>query len=111
MGIIANLLITGLAVFLTAKFLPGVEVSSYWSAIIEAAVIGILNAIVAPILQLLALPVTILTLGLFTFVIDAVIIQIASGLLDSFSVRNFWWALLFSIIVSCVTQLLYKIFG
>lgn len=110
MGVIINLLITGLAVFLTAKLLPGVEVTNYWSAIAVAAVIGVLNAVLEPILQVLALPVTILTLGLFTFVIDAVIILIASKILDSFTVSGFWWAMLFSIIVSFVTQLLYRIF-
>lgn len=110
MNIIVNLLINGLAVFLTAKILPGVAVDGYWSAIAVAAIIGILNAVVAPILNLLALPVTILTLGLFTFVIDALIILMASGLLDSFAVKNFWWAMLFSIIVSAVNQLLYKVF-
>lgn len=75
-----------------------------------AAVIGILNATLKPILLLLTLPVTVLTLGLFTFVIDAVIIMLADKLMDSFKVKNFWWAMLFSIIVSCITQLIYAIF-
>lgn len=110
MSIIVNLLITGLAVYLTAKLLPGVKVDGYWSSIIVAAVIGILNAVLKPLLIFLSIPANILTLGLFTFVIDALIILIASQILDSFKVDNFWWALLFSIIVSFITNLIYKIF-
>lgn len=75
-----------------------------------AAVIGILNATLKPILLLLTLPATVLTLGLFTFVIDAIIIMLADKLMDSFKVKNFWWAMLFSIIASCITQLIYSIF-
>lgn len=110
MNIIVNLLITGLAVYLTAKFLPGVKIDGYGSAIVVAAVIGILNAILKPVLVFLSFPITIFTLGLFTLVIDALIILIANKLLDGFHVNNFWWAMLFSIIVSFVTQLIYKIF-
>lgn len=110
MNIIVNLLITGLAVYLTAKFLPGVKIDGYGSAIVVAAVIGILNAILKPVLFFLSFPITIFTLGLFTLVIDALIILIANKLLDGFHVNNFWWAMLFSIIVSFVTQLIYKIF-
>lgn len=110
MSIIVNLLITGLAVYLTARLLPGIEVNGYWSSIIVAAVIGILNAVLEPILLFLTLPATVLTLGLFTFVIDAVIVLIAGKLLSGFHVNGFWWAMLFSIIVSLVTQLIYKIF-
>lgn len=110
MNIIVNLLITGLAVYLTAKLLPGVKIDGYGSAIVVAAVIGILNAILKPVLVFLSFPITIFTLGLFTLVIDALIILIANKLLDGFHVNNFWWAMLFSIIVSFVTQLIYKIF-
>lgn len=110
MNIIVNLLVTGLAVYLSARLLPGIRIQNYWSAVVLAAVIGILNATLKPILLLLTLPVTVLTLGLFTFVIDAVIIMLADKLMDSFKVKNFWWAMLFSIIVSCITQLIYAIF-
>lgn len=110
MSIIANLLITGLAVYITAKLLPGIEVNGYWSAIVVAAVVGLLNAVVKPLMLVLTLPVTVVTLGLFIFVIDAIIIMLAGKLLNGFHVNGFWWAMLFSIIVSCVTQLIYKIF-
>lgn len=110
MSIIANLLITGLAVYITAKLLPGIEVNGYWSAIVVAAVVGLLNAVIKPLMLVLTLPVTVVTLGLFIFVIDAIIIMLAGKLLNGFHVNGFWWAMLFSIIVSCVTQLIYKIF-
>lgn len=84
-------LIATLAVYITAYLLPGVEVRDFWSSIIIAAVIGILNAVVKPLLVFFSLPVTILTLGLFIFVIDALVILMASALLDSFEVQNFWW--------------------
>lgn len=108
---IANLLISALAVYLTAWLLPGISVKSFWSAIGVAFVIALLNVLVKPLLTLLTIPVTVLTLGLFLFAIDAIIVLLAGKLLDGFRVDGFWWALLFSIIVSAVTNLLYGLFA
>lgn len=110
MSLIANLLISALAVYLTAWVLPGVSVKSFWSAIGIALVIAVLNVLVKPLLVLLTIPVTALTLGLFLFVIDALIILLAGKMLSGFQVDGFWWALLFSVIVSVVTNLLYTLF-
>ena len=110
MSFIINLLISALAVYLTAWLLPGISVKSYWVAIGVAFVIGLLNVLLKPLLTLLTIPVTIVTLGLFLLVIDAIIILLAGKLLDGFQVNGFWWALLFSIIVSVVTNLLYRVF-
>lgn len=110
MSFIANLLISALAVYLTALLLPGVTVKSYWAAIGIALVIGILNVLVKPLLIVLTIPVTALTLGLFLLVIDSLIILLAGKMLSSFYVSGFWWALLFSVIVSVVTNLLYNLF-
>lgn len=110
MSFIINLLISALAVYLTAWLLPGISVKSYWAAIGVAFVIGLLNVLLKPLLTLLTIPVTVVTLGLFLLVIDAIIILLAGKLLDGFQVNGFWWALLFSIIVSVVTNLLYRIF-
>lgn len=110
MSLLANLLISALAVYLTAWLLPGISVKSYWAAIGVAFVIGLLNVLVKPLLTLLTIPVTVLTLGLFLFVIDALVVMLAGKLLESFQVNGFWWALLFSIIVSVVSNLLYKLF-
>ena len=110
MGFIANLLISALAVYLTAWLLPGIVVKSFWSAMGISFIIGLLNVLVRPLLTLLTIPVTIVTLGLFLFVIDALIIMLAAKLLDGFIVNGFWWALIFSIIVTSVTNFLYRIF-
>jgi len=107
MSFIINLLISALIVFALANFLPGVSISGYGSAIILAIVIGLLNAFVKPFLSIISLPVTILTLGLFSFVITAVIILIASAIMgDSFHVDGFWYAMLFGVILGIVNSVL-----
>ena len=98
----------GLAVFLTAYLLPGVKVDGIFTAIIVAIVLGIVNFIVKPILHLLTLPITILTLGLFSFVINALMILLVDYLVPGFHVDNFWAALLFSLVLSLVSSLLHS---
>ena len=106
MSLILQILISSIAVYFTAWLLPGISVKSFGSAIIVAIVLGLLNALLKPILQFLSFPITIVTLGLFLLVINTVIILIASALVSSFHVENFWWALLFSIILSIVVSIL-----
>ncbi|MDL2309469.1 phage holin family protein [Bacteroidales bacterium OttesenSCG-928-B11] len=107
MGIVLQVFISSVAVYFTAWLLPGISVKSYGASIIVAIVLGLLNAFVKPFLQFVSLPITALTMGLFLFVINALVIMIASWLLSNrFQVSNFWWALLFSIIVSFVSGLL-----
>lgn len=100
MNWILRILLNGLAVVLTAYLLPGVDVTDYWTAIIVALVLAIANVIVKPVLIVLTIPITILTLGLFLLVINALIILIADYFVDGFTVDGFWWALLFSLILS-----------
>jgi putative membrane protein len=109
MNILIRLLLTAIAVIVLAKILPGVEVEGYWSAIIVAVVIALLRLVVRPILVVLTLPVTIITLGLFLLVINAVIILMADYFIDNFMVANFWWALLFSLLLSFLQSILYSI--
>ena len=97
MSLIVNLLISALAVYFTAWLLPGITVKSYGAAVGVALVIAVLNVLVKPLLVLLTIPVTALTLGLFLLVIDAIIVLLAGKLLSGFQVGGFWWALLFSI--------------
>ncbi|MDL2223821.1 phage holin family protein [Bacteroidales bacterium OttesenSCG-928-M06] len=107
MGLILQIIISSIAVYFTAWLLPGISVKSFGSAILVAIVLGILNAILKPILQFISFPITILTLGLFLLVINTVIILIASAIMgNSFHVDNFWWALLFSVIMSVVVSIL-----
>ncbi|RRQ45937.1 phage holin family protein [Chryseobacterium sp. SC28] len=110
MNFIIRLLITAISAFLLSKILSGVHFEDFWSTIIFAFVLGILNVFVRPILSILSLPITILTLGLFSLVINAVIILLADSLMDSLTVANFWWALLFSILLSLVTSAFSMIF-
>lgn len=107
MSLIIQILISSVAVYFTAWLLPGVSVKSFGASILVAIVLGLLNAILKPILQFLSFPITIVTLGLFLLVINTVIILIASALMkNSFYVENFWWALLFSIIMSVVISII-----
>lgn len=98
---IIRLLITTILVVLLAGILPGVTVEDgYTTALLVAAVIGLLNAVLRPVLVLLTLPATIITMGLFLFVINAVIILLSARLVDGFNVSGFWTALLFSIVLT-----------
>ena len=106
---ILKLLLTAVAVFILEKVLPGITVESYIYAILVALVIGLLNSFVRPILIFLPLPATLVTLGLFLFVINALMIQLASYFLDGFNVASFWWALLFSILLSILQPLLHSL--
>lgn len=110
MNLIIRLLLNALAVFVLANILNGVDVDGYVGAIIVAAVLSILNILVKPVLVILTLPVTILTLGLFLLVINALIILLADKLIDGFSVDGIWDAILFSILLSLLQSLLQSIF-
>lgn len=90
MKLILRILLSALAVVILAKILPGIGVDSYFTAIIVAIVLSLLNFIVKPILVILTLPITILTLGLFLLIINAIIILLASRLIDGFAVDNLW---------------------
>lgn len=108
---ISKTLLSALAVFFISSILPGVSIEeSYLYAIIVAVVIGLLNSFVKPILVVFTLPATILTLGLFMLVINAGIILIADYTLDGFAVDGFWWALLFSALLSMVNSFLHNTF-
>jgi putative membrane protein len=91
--------------------LPGITVENFWVALIVAALLALLNVTLKPILVVLTIPVTILTLGLFLLVINALIILLADALISGFMVSNFWWALAFSLILSIVTSLFESIVG
>ncbi|HEY9096157.1 MAG TPA: phage holin family protein [Hydrogenophaga sp.] len=90
------------ALLLVAYLYPGVQVVSFGSALIAAAVIGLFNMLLRPVLVVLTLPVTLVTLGLFLFVINALLFWAAAGVLDGFHVNGFWAALLGSLIYSAL---------
>ncbi|MEJ5302884.1 MAG: phage holin family protein [Bacteroidales bacterium] len=97
---------SAMGIAIIAWLLPGVAIDSFWTAMIVAAVLALLNIFVKPILVFLTIPVTLLTLGLFILVINAVIILMASSLVHGFLVDSFWWALLFSLLNSLLNALI-----
>ncbi|MBT5977163.1 MAG: phage holin family protein [Flavobacteriales bacterium] len=103
---VINTISVAVAVGLLSYLLPGVEVNHMFDALLVAVVLAILNNIVKPLLIILTIPATILTLGLFLFVINALIIQMAAWVIDGFHVQSFWWALLFSLLLSLLKSLM-----
>ena len=108
MRILLHWLASALAVFITAYLLPGVFVEGLFAALVAALIIGILNAFIKPVLVILTLPISILTLGLFTLVINAGLIMLASKIVEGFHVDGFLWALAFSLVLSLVNWFLHK---
>jgi putative membrane protein len=90
----------------TSYILPGVVIETFFTALATALLIALLNTLVKPVLIILTLPVTIITFGIFLLVINATIIMMASSLLSGFHVNGFWYALLFSIILSGITAVM-----
>ncbi|PQB05114.1 phage holin family protein [Aureitalea marina] len=109
MNSIVKLLLTALAVMILAYILPGVEVTSYWTAVIVALVLALLRFFVKPLLVILTLPVTILTFGLFLLIINACIILMADYFVGGFAVDGIWWAVLFSLLLSILQSILFSV--
>ena len=108
MGIILHWLIVTLAIMVSAYILPGVKIAGFVPALAAAVVLGLLNLVLKPILVFLTLPINILTLGLFTLVINAAIIVLATKIVPGFTVENWWWAILFGIVLGLVNSLFGK---
>ena len=103
MNFFVKILVIAALSFALAHLLGGVHVDDFWTAIVFALVLAVLNVIVKPILIILTLPVTIVTLGLFLFVINTLIVLLASKFVEGFRIQNFWWGLLFSLLLSIVS--------
>ena len=106
-----RILISAISIIIVAYLISGVHLIGFSAAFMLALVLAFLNAFLKPILLILTIPITLLSFGLFLFVLNAVIIQIADYILDGFRIDNFWYALLFSIILSIVNSILEAIFG
>lgn len=109
MGILISWLVITIAVLVAAHLVPGIRVASFGSALIGAAILGLVNAFVRPILVILTLPITILTLGLFLFVINALMFLLAGSVVHGFQVDSFWPALLGSLIVTVVSYIAHSV--
>ena len=110
-GVLLRWLVLTAAVLAASWFLDGIRVDGLLSAVLAAATLGILNAFLRPLIILLTLPVNILTLGLFTFVINALMLQIVSGVIPGFTVHGFWTAVFGALIIGIVSWLLNTFVG
>jgi putative membrane protein len=106
MNFLINIFIVTIAVLISSYLLPGVTVKNFLSALLVAFVLALLNTFLKPLMVILTIPFTIVTFGLFLLVINALIIMLVSAIIPSFKFDGFWWAMLFSIILSIVTWLL-----
>lgn len=105
-GLVVRWLILTAAIMVTSYFMEGIHVSGFFSALLAAAILGVLNVFFRPILILLTLPISILTLGLFTFIINALLLMMVSGVISGFVVEGFWSALFGSLLISIVSWIL-----
>ena len=110
-GILIRWLTTTAAIVATAYLLDGIQVSGFFPALLAAAVLGILNAVLRPIALLLTLPINILSLGLFTFIINALMLKMASGIIPGFGVYGFWNAIFGALLISLISWLLNSFIG
>lgn len=107
-NLLVKLIITTLSVFITAWILgDAVILSGFGTAILVALVLAVFNVTLKPVLIFFTLPVTVVTFGLFLFVVNALVIMATDSLIAGFKVENFWWALLFSLVLSVVNSLLF----
>ena len=106
MQFLINWIVSTLAIIITGYLLPGVKIEGFFVALVTALVLGLLNAVVKPILFILTLPINILTLGLFTFVLNALIIMLVSAIVPGFKVNGFLSALLFSLVLTIINFVL-----
>jgi putative membrane protein len=106
MGFIIRLVLNALVLLLVAHLIEGIRVSSFGTALIAALVLGLLNALVKPILFILTLPINVLTLGLFTFVINAFILWLAAAIVPGFAIDRFLTALLAAIVMALINMVI-----
>ena len=106
MGLLVRWLVLTAAIVIASYLISGIEVSGFFSAFFAAAILSILNIFFRPILFILTLPINLLTFGLFTFVINAVLLKMASGVISGFQVHGFWSALVGALVISVVNWLL-----
>lgn len=108
-GPITGLIVNALSIFIVSYLLSGIYVDSIWTALIVALILSILNVTLKPLLILLTIPITILTFGLFLVVINVIILMTVDYLLAGFGVDGFFWAIIFSVLVSIVNSILFDL--
>ena len=111
MNIIINILVSAVAVLITGRLLSGVTISGFGTAVAVAVVLGIVNAVLGRVLLILTLPLNVLTLGLFTFVIIGGLVMLTAAMVPGFKVASFWWALGFAFVLAVVNSALHALTG
>lgn len=106
MSIIINWLISCFAIVITAYLLPGIHLSGFKAALLTALALGLINAFIKPVLSLLTLPLTVMTLGLFSLVLNALLIMLTAKLVPGFQVQGFLWAVAFSVVLTITNWIL-----
>ncbi len=109
MNFVIHWFIATLAIIISAYLLPGAQIDNFFAAVVTALVLGLINAFIKPFLILFTLPINILTLGLFTLVINASLIMLTQAIVRGFHVGGFWHALLFSVVLSIINFALSQI--
>ena len=107
-GMLGNLLINTISIFAVSYILSGIQIDSFVTALIVAVVMAVLNVTLKPLLILITIPLTVITFGLFLLVVNVLVLYAADYLIGGFHIAGFWWALLFSILVSLVNSILFK---
>lgn len=108
MGFIIRILVTGAVAFGLSYILKGIHIDTYWTAILFALVLAVINIIIRPIFILLTIPITVVTFGLFLFVINALLVLLAAKFISGIQIDGFWWGLLFSFLLSLVSSILFS---
>ena len=109
MNVLIRWFVNALSLFIVSKIVTGIEVKDFTTALIASLIIGLINTLIKPVLLLLTLPINILTLGLFTFIINAVLLLLAGNVISGFIVQNFWSAFIGSILLSLVSTVLFSL--
>lgn len=108
MNFLLRVLITAVVAFALSAILPGIHFHDFLTALVFSLILAVLNFLLKPILIILTLPITIVTFGLFLFIINAIIVLVAGHFVSGFTVDGFGWALLFSLLLSLLTSVLYR---
>ena len=110
-GMITSLIINTISIFAVSYILSGIHVDSFVTALVVAVILALLNATLKPLLILITIPLTIITFGLFLLVVNVLVLYAAAALIGGFQIDGFWWALLFSFLVSIVNGILFGLSG
>ena len=109
MNVLIRWFVNALSLYIVSKIVPGIAVKDFTTSLVASVIIGLINTLIKPVLLFFTLPINILTLGLFTFIVNAGLLLLAGNLISGFSVSNFWSALIGSILLSLVSTVLFSL--